>query len=218
MISWGNNCKPKEAGGLGIRKNEDMNKALLSKLRCRMTKKHDYLWVKLIKGKYDSDLLPDPSNRTVGRGSHIWKGIQCGWELFQRGSYWRVRNGKKVRFWQDVWLDNLPLKNNALANLDGSMLNDTVYVYWSEETGWNWQVLGSLLPNSILLKLASTTLSSNISDGDLLGWRGTTTWVSEICPLDRSWLGYPTKLEGVEVYLETEGPREGKGFCLDDSA
>jgi len=31
-------------------------------------------------------------------------------EWYEKGTRWKVGNGKKVRFWHDIWLGNCPLK------------------------------------------------------------------------------------------------------------
>ena len=51
-ISWSKVCKPKQVGGLGIRKAFDFNKALLSKLGWMIITENDSEWIKLLKTKY----------------------------------------------------------------------------------------------------------------------------------------------------------------------
>jgi hypothetical protein len=43
-------------------------------------------------------------------GSQFWKGLQAVKEKCLRGLKYVVRNGKKARFWLDVWLGECPLK------------------------------------------------------------------------------------------------------------
>ncbi|KAH7542692.1 hypothetical protein FEM48_Zijuj02G0101100 [Ziziphus jujuba var. spinosa] len=53
LKSWSSICKPKSARGLGFKKFEDINKALIAKLGWFIAKDRDCLWVKLLKSSID---------------------------------------------------------------------------------------------------------------------------------------------------------------------
>lgn len=50
--SWRDICKPKDAGGLGFRKFNEFNLALLAKLAWKMANGEEALWTKVLKAKY----------------------------------------------------------------------------------------------------------------------------------------------------------------------
>jgi len=54
MISWDKVCRPKKAGGLGLRKMEAMNSAFISKLTCKLFNNQG-LWVEQMQAKYQLD-------------------------------------------------------------------------------------------------------------------------------------------------------------------
>ena len=45
-------CRPKYEGGLGIRKNNDINKASIAKLGWRILPDNDSLWASIMRDKY----------------------------------------------------------------------------------------------------------------------------------------------------------------------
>lgn len=52
LKAWGALCKTKESGGLGFRKFEEINLALLSKLAWRMAREDDSLWARTLRARY----------------------------------------------------------------------------------------------------------------------------------------------------------------------
>jgi hypothetical protein len=42
--------------------------------------------------------------------SQFWQGLGKVREWYEKGTKWIVGNGKKIRFWHDIWLGNCPLK------------------------------------------------------------------------------------------------------------
>jgi len=54
-VNWGDVCRPKQQGGLGIRPLCEMNEALKSKWLWRFAKDEDALWRKVIASKYGVD-------------------------------------------------------------------------------------------------------------------------------------------------------------------
>ena len=85
MVGWDRICKPKTHGGLGFKKLDVMNQALLRKLTWEVVSNSDKLWVKVFCSKYGLDLgklpltLPekqrvsdmDGCQENVGR-HHAW--------------------------------------------------------------------------------------------------------------------------------------------------
>ena len=43
-------------------------------------------------------------------GVGMWKHIRRGWEVFSKFINFRVGNGSNIRFWQDIWRGDQPLK------------------------------------------------------------------------------------------------------------
>ena len=100
-------CTQKERGGLGIRKIDFLNKALLGKWIWRFAFEKEILWRKVIGVKYGHVGFGWRTKKARGTfGVGVWKDIL-------KESYWcwdniefKVGKGTKVNFWTDQWCSN----------------------------------------------------------------------------------------------------------------
>ena len=108
-VKWENVCLPKDFGGLGITNTRVLNEALLLKWVWRLYRNDEGdTCCQLLKNKY---LKGKPiSICKGGRSSHFWKGINKIKHLLDWGASFTVNNGKNTRFWEDVWINQIPLK------------------------------------------------------------------------------------------------------------
>lgn len=135
MVRWRNMCLPKEFGGVGILETRTMNEALLGKWGWRMLQsKQGDLCAEFLQRKYlkKSGLLQCSESGC----SQFWKGILKTKEILKWGLKAHVKNGQKTRFWEDVWIREIPLKLEyprlyALCKDKGCLVAD----YW-ENDGW----------------------------------------------------------------------------------
>lgn len=170
LLDWATLCRTKKEGGAGLRRAEDMNRALLAKLGWRMLVCGDEAWCKLIKSKYGVTSKTPPFGRHGQRDSHVWRGISWGSELLRRGLRWRARNGERVLFWEDRWLEDSCLGEKCVRLVGEEDRIRTVASYWRENGGWNWESIGDLLPAITLMKLAGTTIDTHSEVEDSVGW------------------------------------------------
>ena len=49
--------------------------------------------------------------RREGYDVGLWKVIRRGWEAFKARTGFMVGNGRKTKFWHDVWCKDAPLKD-----------------------------------------------------------------------------------------------------------
>ncbi|XP_042495078.1 uncharacterized protein LOC122074317 [Macadamia integrifolia] len=98
-VRWDFVCKPKEEGGLGIRRLRDTNMAMLSKMVCHFKHgKHaasSFLRARFVKknGAHNMDC----------RHSSISLGIRKVWKFVDLNERWIIGNGGLARFWKDKW-------------------------------------------------------------------------------------------------------------------
>lgn len=158
-----------EGWGLSLRRAVDMNKAFLAQLNWRLLKEIEKLWLDMTKSKHNTNPILVSNSKSNHYGSHIWKAMIWSKELLQRGISWKIINGKKANLWMDVWIDKNPLKDLAMAPLEGTLLQHKFCECWKEEGGWKWEVFGHQLPSETLLQIASTMICIDIEDEDQLG-------------------------------------------------
>lgn len=81
MVAWDEVCRPK--GGIGIRKNDDINKALITKLGQRIFRDSDNIWANIMRDKYAKN--NDFFRITKKGDSLVWKEILNHREYFGVG-------------------------------------------------------------------------------------------------------------------------------------
>ncbi|XP_015950755.1 uncharacterized protein LOC107475603 [Arachis duranensis] len=74
-LSWDTVCKPKDQGGLDIRKAQETNNIFLMKPAWGLMTKSDSLWVKVFKAKYSCGENLIPKVHQKANCSNAWKGI-----------------------------------------------------------------------------------------------------------------------------------------------
>ena len=104
LVSWKVISRSKMKGGLGIGNLRCKNKALLLKWLWRFPNEQDALWAKIIKSKFglhenkwDSCLARRSTSRSP------WKFISSLYEDYGHMVSFKVGNGRRIRFWEDVW-------------------------------------------------------------------------------------------------------------------
>ena len=116
LVNWSLVCTNKE-GGLGIRRLVALNKALLGKWSWRFVVERESFWKHVIINKFG--LEEGGWCLRVARGGYgvgVWKAIRKEWEGIRCRSHFIVRNGRKVKFWKDLWCKDQTLKE-AFPNL-----------------------------------------------------------------------------------------------------
>jgi hypothetical protein len=106
MVKWEAMASPKEFGGLVFIDTRVMNTMLLAKWIFKLDRGDKNMALEVLRKKY----LKDKSFcQTKQRGSsQFWQGLEKAREWYERGLRWILGNGKKIRFWHDVWLEDCP--------------------------------------------------------------------------------------------------------------
>ncbi|KAJ9682385.1 hypothetical protein PVL29_018325 [Vitis rotundifolia] len=142
LINWEVVCTQKAKGGLGIRKIETLNKALLGKWIWRFASDRDILWKKVIGTKYGKEGFGWRTKETRGTyGVGVWKEILKEANWCWENMMFKVGKGNRVSFWTDHWCGNtaLSLMFPQLFALSVQR-NATVKDVWDSslgQGGWN---------------------------------------------------------------------------------
>jgi hypothetical protein len=101
--------RPKDQGGLGVHDLEVKNLALLGKWLLKLLTEND-VWQILLKRKYiGSKALPQVLWKPGD--SHFWAGLLASKKFFFPHGTFSINDGSQIRFWEDIWLDNIPLRD-----------------------------------------------------------------------------------------------------------
>ncbi|XP_057791163.1 uncharacterized mitochondrial protein AtMg00310-like [Salvia miltiorrhiza] len=144
--SWKNLCAPKSKGGVGFRRLESFNRALLAKQAWRLIKFPNSLVARLLKGRYyrNGDMMDaiPPCN-----ASFSWRSICWGGGLLRKGIRWRIGNGTGVRAFVDPWI---PMEGGGGRGSGSEGDGVRVADFLRDDGGWNQQKLeSSFLPHEV---------------------------------------------------------------------
>ncbi|KAL9665841.1 hypothetical protein QQ045_000162 [Rhodiola kirilowii] len=118
-VKWEKVQKPKPFGGLGIQGMAEKNSSLLARWWWRLVSSRDGLWRKMILEKYiikDCHNLKEMEFKVLNT-SKSWRDIlgvvkensEVGL-AFREGTNVKLGKGNMLRFWEDTWLGDSPLK------------------------------------------------------------------------------------------------------------
>jgi hypothetical protein len=111
LIKWELICSPYSHGSLAIKNLRRFNKALLGKLLWHFGVKREAYWRRVIVVKYGSLEGGWMSKASSGpHGVGLWKFIRSRWDTFSKFVSFEVGHGSLIRFWDDVWCIEEPLK------------------------------------------------------------------------------------------------------------
>ncbi|KAJ9701497.1 hypothetical protein PVL29_006726 [Vitis rotundifolia] len=110
LVKWAVVCSHKKKGGLGIRNFSSLNKALLCKWSWRYAVERESFWKLLISRKYGEEVGGWFSREVrEGYGVGFWKEIRKEDFLMFKNVSFAVGDGRRVKFWKDIWCGNIPL-------------------------------------------------------------------------------------------------------------
>uniref|UniRef100_A0A2N9GEV9 TIR domain-containing protein n=1 Tax=Fagus sylvatica TaxID=28930 RepID=A0A2N9GEV9_FAGSY len=116
LVEWNTVCSPLANGGLGVRRVEVINRALLGKWLWRFGREDSHLWRRVIAAKYGLEGGGWFSKQPKGtHGCSLWKGIMLGRDRFRSHIELVAGKGDRILFWHDMWCGGIPLKSLFLV-------------------------------------------------------------------------------------------------------
>ncbi|RVW15364.1 LINE-1 reverse transcriptase-like [Vitis vinifera] len=127
LVNWDTVCMDKRKGGLGVRRLSILNRALLCKWNWRFAIERENFWRHVISRKFGEE-EGGWSSREVREsyGVGFWKEIRKEGALMQNKVAFLVGNGRRVKFWKDIWWGNFPLCNSF----------PSLYAFVSSKEAW----------------------------------------------------------------------------------
>ncbi|XP_060972601.1 uncharacterized protein LOC133038457 [Cannabis sativa] len=101
--SWSSLCQPKQRGGLGFRRFEDINHALLTKLAWQLASKMDKPWCYIFKGRY----FPRETFWSISEknsDSFVCRGILNARKTIAKGACTVITSGEDIDIWWQPWI------------------------------------------------------------------------------------------------------------------
>ncbi|CAN1162607.1 Putative ribonuclease H protein At1g65750 [Linum perenne] len=142
LLAWDHICRPKDQGGLGLRKARELNQAYLIKLGWEIPNHPVKLWVRVVMSKYLKETVTGTQLHRKSGGSSLWKGIHTVWHEMRGVCQQNIRNGKDTLFWLSHWLDyDIILADHAIVDLSSDDLQLTVAEARNADGNWNWELL-----------------------------------------------------------------------------
>lgn len=141
LVNWHTVCKDNDVGGLGLRKAQIQNTALLTKLGWKIVSQDNSLWANILRDKYlkNHTFQSWPTNRSA---SHIWRSIIHARDVIKDGTKWTISDGLSVDLWNDWWCRNGPLAKRH----HGPHTKENIKVAAIIENGqWNLDAIGSIV-------------------------------------------------------------------------
>ncbi|KAK4257313.1 hypothetical protein QN277_006916 [Acacia crassicarpa] len=178
-LSWDALRQPKLCGGLGCKNLVSMNQAFGCKLAWQIVSGSNNLWSEVLCKKYlyrEEDRL---LHAKIG-DSQLWRFI-CKQERFvESGTKWRIRDGRSVRFFIDIWiLLGERIQDHCIRQLSvtekGSFVSD-----WIINGAWDYAQLGSIVSCDIIRRLFAFPPPSVDAGNDLMIWGGSRTGIFSV--------------------------------------
>ncbi|GAA0161361.1 hypothetical protein LIER_17693 [Lithospermum erythrorhizon] len=142
-ISWTTLCKSKEEGGLGFRKAQDFNNALLCKQAWRLLTDPNSTLALTYKARY----FPNGSFLTAELGtkpSYTWCSLLSIRDLINKGTKWELGNGKNINIWKQRWVNHTQ-SNMLITPCDADFKDFMVSNLIDEDIGvWKVDLVRSL--------------------------------------------------------------------------
>ncbi|CAL1377911.1 unnamed protein product [Linum trigynum] len=120
-MSWRDMCRSKHDGGMGFRRFEQFNQALLAKIGWRILSEPTSLLAQVYRGKY----FPNGHFLTAtarSRPSWGWQSILFGRQLLEMGIRWQIGNGRSASMLRSTWVPEFqfePIRYNPRVLPDG---------------------------------------------------------------------------------------------------
>ena len=98
LVSWDMVCTPKSKGGLGFKKLDIMNHALIMKNTWSLVTEPTKLNNQVLLTKYGVQMDEVPTSLPTQYRSPLWKVMGNIWEKTREGIRWTIGDGETVRF------------------------------------------------------------------------------------------------------------------------
>ncbi|KAK7276247.1 hypothetical protein RIF29_17384 [Crotalaria pallida] len=165
LVNWDKCARPKKLGGLGIRKAQEHNVALLGKHAWALFQEDgNRLCIQILRSKYDNGKI-----NFKAKGSRTWNSLCKAGKVLEKGFALKLGSGN-ASFFFDAWLSNEPICNQVLW----VHIHDTALSFKDvlRKGKWHLNEVMTLLPNDLKLAVESFNVLLNDSVPNCTTWLG----------------------------------------------
>ncbi|KAM6596656.1 uncharacterized protein LOC133034319 [Cannabis sativa] len=172
--SWDSLCQPKCCGGLGFRRFEDFNLALLSKLAWMLACGNERPWIRSLKAKYFAlesfwQVTPKASD------SPGWRGILEARRIIVERAKTIIHNGEDIDIWFQPWIPwlNYTEFRDIMEGIrfKAPALRSVADLLYRQTRTWNVGFLKFLFGEELGIKISSIQINHQGSS-DMVIWKG----------------------------------------------
>ncbi|WCJ29111.1 hypothetical protein M5689_010768 [Euphorbia peplus] len=109
--------------------------------------------------------------------SFLWRSIHEVFQDFFSGLAWSIGDGKSVSFWDDIWLDDLKLREAAITSIPSELSDYKVADFLRADGQWNWDMLENLFDENVLLRLHCIMWRREEELRDMPRWRSSSSGI-----------------------------------------
>uniref|UniRef100_A0A2N9F7H7 Reverse transcriptase domain-containing protein n=1 Tax=Fagus sylvatica TaxID=28930 RepID=A0A2N9F7H7_FAGSY len=219
LIKWDSVSRPKEEGGLGIKRSRCRNKVLLAKRLWDFCLGSVENWAVALRNKYS------PTRSRVCRKSISWKSLQQATPICDKGMGHLIQNGRTIKFWTDNWQNLGSIRNlisgPLLQHEESLLLNE----FWDPNGAWCFDKLSSSVCAWVKYWAQDKNSPSQFPQfqwKDIFPvliwtiWTARNKWVKEKIPFDINLILRRTKTITTELWfnLPQKGPRSNSETIL----
>ncbi|KAL3825541.1 hypothetical protein ACJIZ3_021570 [Penstemon smallii] len=162
LKTWTSICLPKALGGLGFRKSEDFNRALVSKLTWKMANNENCLWTKVMEAKYLKGKNFFDVEKAPNNASWIWRDIFNCKDIILKGICTSINVESSVQIWKIPWIPSLPgtiltPKPDCLVDLTNFSL--VRHLICPSRGDWDIDILSELFSPEIIFEIRKIIIS-----------------------------------------------------------
>ncbi|OVA01560.1 Reverse transcriptase zinc-binding domain [Macleaya cordata] len=162
--AWHKLCCPKDEGGLGLTRLENINRALLLKLVWRITSHKDH-WASFLKAKFQSRI---GNWISYYKQSSIWGGLKWAIQGMEKNFGWIVGDGNDISLLHDAWCSTEPIAD--LISNNGSSFDHLARVSDIIFNG-QWSIPSTIADNFRLANINISTIPPPLLGEDIRVWK-----------------------------------------------
>ncbi|KAG8372343.1 hypothetical protein BUALT_Bualt12G0056200 [Buddleja alternifolia] len=161
-------------GGLGLRKMEHINQALISKLAWNMAANSPKIWVKMLSAKYLVNNTFFNSSSAAHNSSWTWQDICKVSNLIKASACFVVTHNSHINTWSDPWIPGIAGFIPSRPSLVSSAF-DLVHSLIDPITkDWSFDILSTIFPPSTIRAILKIRISSSSEQSNLV-WTPTSS-------------------------------------------